>query len=82
MLDERAPLLDGHRMPPALRRRLRRVLEHPTPENWNDAYGIVLRAEPGLTLTLWGAVRAVDENFPGMKAVGRRCDLLLLDLQE
>ena len=30
-------------------------------------YSIVLRSERGLTLTLWGAVRAVDENSPATK---------------
>ncbi len=64
-------LLDGLAIAPPLRQRLRRVLEAPTPETWDAAYGIVLRVEPELTLTLWGAVRAVDETFPATKAARR-----------
>ena len=37
----------------------------PTPENWNDAYGIVLRAEPGLTPpTLLSASHALQPAGP------------------
>jgi hypothetical protein len=69
--DQGGSILDGlGPIAPPARRRLRRVLEAPTQESWNDAFGIVLRAELELTLTLWGAVKAVDEHFPGTKARG------------
>jgi len=46
------------------------VLVNPTPENWNDAYCLILRSEPGLRPTLWMTVRAVDPEFPAQTVPG------------
>src|SRR5258705_13533147 len=69
LLVRRTSLFDS-RIPPPLRRRLRAVLESPSQETWDSAHSIVLHSEWGFTLTRWGAVRAVDENFPRRKASG------------
>ncbi len=43
--------------------RLDRVMDKPSHDTWNDAHGIILRADT-VWLTLWQAVLAVDTSFP------------------
>ena len=47
---------------PELIARLKRVIDDPTPDNWDAACGIILRSDP--TLTLWQAVLKVVPGFP------------------
>ena len=56
---------------PDIKKRIKNYLCHPTVEGWVDIYGIIIRADIGLGLTVWQAVIAVDPAFP---RVGRRTD--------
>jgi hypothetical protein len=49
-----------------VRARLEAVVADPSNETWDDAHSIILNADnwPGLGLTLWQAVIAVDPTFP------------------
>src|SRR5512135_3070860 len=53
------------------KRRLRKVVNHPTIKNWEDAHGIILNSAYLSGCTLWQSVIAVDPSFP---RVGRQTD--------
>jgi hypothetical protein len=66
----------GRPLAPDIVRRLRAVLRAPSVKTWDDTHGIILRSRPGLGLTLWQAVRAVDPSFPNTGRVYDRSERL------
>lgn len=55
------------RLNPELRGRLRRVVDNPCHDTWDDAHGIVLNRHSWTTL--WQAVLKVDPTFPSVGPV-------------
>jgi hypothetical protein len=58
------------KLPPTIQKRIKKYLQNPTPDNWNDIYCLIIN---GQTLeTIWKAVIKADPTFP---KTGRRTDI-------
>lgn len=51
---------------PEIKERLKRVIENPNQENWEEAYSIIIDGR-GTMKTLWNAVIAIDPMMPRRK---------------
>ncbi len=51
---------------PEIKKRLERVINNPTQNNWDDAYCLIINSK-GAMITLWQAVLKIDPQMPQSK---------------